>query len=120
MTTEQLPFLHQRHNNRQLFSDYYLNEQLPQLIAWRDLVDEAESVRIEVERLLDDFNQNSNEAQTERNLIQPILDLLGHTYLVQGSIQAPGGAKQPDYLFFRTDDEIALIEEVTKYEYGEV
>jgi hypothetical protein len=104
MTAEQLPFLLQRHNNRQLFSDYYLNEQLPHLAGWKDLANEAAPVREHIRTLLDQFVESSNEAETERTLIQPILALLGHTFAVQAPLQAPGGTKRPDYVFYQNDE----------------
>lgn len=47
------------------------------------------------------FTPSSNEAQTERDLVQPILLALGHTFEVQAALRTPGGTKKPDYVFYR-------------------
>jgi len=37
-----------KHNNQQLFSDYYLDETLPKREDWKALAIEAEKIRLEI------------------------------------------------------------------------
>ena len=55
----------------------------------------------QVAELLSGFNRASNEKQTERNLVVPVLELLGHTFEVQASLKTSDGTKTPDYVFYR-------------------
>lgn len=50
------------------------------------------------------FNSHTNEAQTERDFIRPVLDVLWGSgcYQVQAPIPNVEGRRQPDYAFFRT------------------
>lgn len=43
-----------------------------------------------------------NEAQTEQDLIRPLLDALGLDYDVQTGLPARGGRSVPDYAIFPT------------------
>ncbi len=102
MTASQLPLaLAQRHHNRQLFADRYLDETLPRRKAWLDLIDEAAPVLAQVRALLAAFTASTNEAQTERELVRPVLEALGHSFEVQAALRTPRGTKKPDYLFYR-------------------
>lgn len=47
------------------------------------------------------FVPSANEAQLERELIRPVLDLLGHNYEVQPALKTPDGTKRPDYVLYR-------------------
>jgi hypothetical protein len=49
---------------------------------------------------------SDNEAQTEEDLLRPILRALGHTFEVQPALKTPDGTKKPDYVFYR--DQAAL------------
>ncbi|WP_129629880.1 Eco57I restriction-modification methylase domain-containing protein [Candidatus Oscillochloris fontis] len=108
MSASQLPLaLVQHHANRQLFADRYLNETLPRRDAWRDLIAEATPVLAQVRAILAAFTPSSNESQTEREVVRPVLELLGHTFEVQASLRTPKGTKKPDYLFYT--DQAALL-----------
>src|SRR5579872_5492937 len=89
------------HNNRQLFSDHYLNEIFPARPEWRLLAERAQPVLQQIAELLAAYTPSENEAQTERELIRPILQILGHTFEVQPALKTPDGTKQPDYVFYR-------------------
>jgi hypothetical protein len=41
---------------------------------------------------------SDNEAQTEEDLIRPVLSALGHTFEVQPALRTPDGTKKPDYV----------------------
>lgn len=102
MSASQLPLaLAQRHHNRQLFADRYLDETLPRREAWLALITEAAPVLARVRAILAAFTPSSNEAQTERDLVRPVLEALGHTFEVQAALRTPKGSKRPDYLFYR-------------------
>ncbi len=91
------------HRNQGLFSDHYLNATLPQRADWRDLASEARPVMEGIASLLGSYAPSDNEAQTEKDLVRPVLDLLGHGrgYEVQPALATPGGTKRPDYVFYR-------------------
>lgn len=91
----------QLHNNQQLFSDYYLDQILPERADWKLLADEATSVLAKIRALYTGFTPSSIEAQTEDDLIKPVLAALGHTFEVQAALKSPDGTKKPDYVFYR-------------------
>jgi len=91
------------HRNHGLFSDHYLNITLPDRPDWRALESEAAGKMAEVARLLEAFTPSANEAQTEEDLVRPVLRALGHegTYEVQPALTTPEGTKRPDYVLYR-------------------
>jgi len=102
MPLTQLPLvLAQRHNNQQLFSDHYLNVVLPQRPEWQLLAHDAARALAAITPILRTFQPSQKEAQTEDDLIKPVLRALGHTFEVQAALKTPDGTKQPDYLFYR-------------------
>src|SRR5690242_8617541 len=94
------------HCNQQLFADHYLDVILPARPEWRSLPGEAEPVRQRIAALLAGYEPDENEAQIEKDLIQPVLEALGHTFKVKPSLKTPGGTQFPDYVFYR--DQAAL------------
>jgi len=80
------------HRNRGLFSDHYLNVTLPGRPDWQALAGEARETMAEVSRILDAYAPSRNEAQTEEDLVRPVLRLLGH----EGT-------------YSLTDEEVALL-----------
>nr|WP_129629324.1 Eco57I restriction-modification methylase domain-containing protein [Candidatus Oscillochloris fontis] len=102
MSTLQLPLAAaQLHFNQQLFSDYYLDQILPQHTDWRLLIDEAAAVLVKIRAIYAGFTPSSIEAQTEDDLIKPVLAALGHSFEVQAALKTPDGTKKPDYVFYR-------------------
>jgi len=91
------------HNNRQLFSDHYLNEVLPKQSAWKSLRLEAAEVQKAIASVFATFTPSTIEAQTEDDLVKPVLRLLGHTFEVQPALTTPDGTKKPDYVLYRDD-----------------
>ncbi|GAC1686291.1 MAG: hypothetical protein PVS3B3_07630 [Ktedonobacteraceae bacterium] len=94
------------HNNQQLFSDHYLDETLPQRQDWQDLLLEATPVMSELTSLFQHYIPSDKEAQLERDVVRPILNLLGHTFEVQPSLTTPDGTKVPDYVFYRDQNAV--------------
>lgn len=88
--------------NKNLFSDHYIKERLPQkLEEWR----EEEKIKEVFKKATELYNSKKellskyNEAQLEDNFIKPILkEVLGHHFEVQETTYEKG--KQPDYAFF--------------------
>lgn len=91
----------QPHRNHGLFSDHYLNVTLPERPDWRALAGEAGPVVERVSRILAAYTPSTNEAQTERDLVRPVLEALGHDFEVQAALQTPDGTKVPDYVFYK-------------------
>ena len=91
------------HRNHGLFSDHYLNATLPGRPDWLALADKAEKTLDEVSGILGSYTPSRNEAQTEEDLVRPVLRALGHegTYEVQPALDTPEGTKRPDYVFYR-------------------
>jgi type I restriction-modification system DNA methylase subunit len=89
------------HRNHFLFSDYYLNEVLPRQPVWRHAEAGAQEALAAIAALYEqraDALPHYNEPQTEAHWIQPVLDVLGHTYEVQPVLAGAPGT--PDYAFF--------------------
>ncbi|MBA3533616.1 MAG: Eco57I restriction-modification methylase domain-containing protein, partial [Ardenticatenales bacterium] len=96
----QLSLVEPYHRNQQLFSDHYLNVILPRRAEWQMLASPARAAMARVAAIVAGFTPTSNEAQTEKDLVQPILQALGHTFEVQVALRTPDGTKRPDYLFY--------------------
>ena len=94
--------------NRNLFSDYFLEELLPKDESWQ--VDE-DSLRVAMQDATNLYAgregewSQSNEAQLERKLVRPMLAKLEHRFEVQTSLPTVEGRRWPDYAFFATDED---------------
>src|SRR5215204_8957 len=91
----------QPHRNHGLFSDHYLNATLPGRPDWRELAEESGATMEAAARALDVYAPSQNEAQTEEDLVRPVLRILGLDFEVQPPLQTPEGTKRPDYVFYR-------------------
>jgi hypothetical protein len=91
----------QPHRNHGLFSDHYLNVTLPGRQEWSELADEPGAVMRAVADVFGSYAPSSNEAQTEQDLVRPVLKILGHDFEVQPALETPSGPKRPDYVFYR-------------------
>jgi type I restriction-modification system DNA methylase subunit len=89
------------HRNHGLFSDHYLDVTLPERSGWKSLVEQACPLMEGISRLFDSFAPSTNEAQTEEDLVRPVLRLLDHDFEVQPALETPDGTKRPDYVFYR-------------------
>ena len=93
--------------NRDLFSNYHLDEHLPDTEAW-DQVDEEE-----LQAAYDDIKQlwerqkdtapQRNESQLEEKFIRPMFRKLGIPFEVEESTE--GTQRRPDYGFFKTQED---------------
>ena len=87
--------------NQSLFSNYYLDSLIVEQTQWADTPN-IESDYAAIKARFDAVAPNAehlNEAQTEHEFIQPLLEQLGHIFEVQPTLQAQG-PKRPDYAFF--------------------
>ena len=92
--------------NQSLFSDYYLDSLIAEQAQWADTPN-IESDYAAIKELFDTIAPNTehlNEAQTEHEFIQPLLEQLEHTFEVQPALQTSQGTKRPDYAFFPSND----------------
>jgi len=92
--------------NRDLFSNYYLDEHLPETEEWDEVSDE------ELQEAYDDVMDlwerekdtapKRNESQLEEKFIRPMFRKLGIPFEVEESTDRT--QRRPDYGFFETDD----------------
>ncbi|NJK81696.1 MAG: N-6 DNA methylase [Chloroflexaceae bacterium] len=104
MTIQQTPlapFLEQPHRNHGLFADHYLADVLPRHPAWEAVQAEAAPVREEIAARLAAHVPSTKEAQTEDDLIKPVLTALGHTFEVQVTLKSGALSFEPDYILYR-------------------
>ncbi len=113
MVAQQLPLAAPAHNNRQLFADHYLDTTLPARGDWQMRAAAVGPLLARIAALYAAFTPSNIEAQTERDLVQPILAALGHTFEVQAALRTPDGTKKPDYVFYRDRAELDANKDVT-------
>lgn len=90
--------------NRGLFSDHFLQARLPEWKEW-DIDTELVSFHDSLRSLYDSKKPiltHLNEAQTELEFVQPVLDLLGYSnsYIVQAPTKVGQHTNRPDYALF--------------------
>ncbi|HEV2816047.1 MAG TPA: hypothetical protein VGW40_02325 [Allosphingosinicella sp.] len=86
-----------------LFSEYFLSEGVKAASDWISISDETvDDARNTIGALLDDFGSRHlpSEANTERDLIDKLLGLLGWQFSVQEKTSRKGRTDVPDYLLF--------------------
>lgn len=104
MVGQQLSLSAAAHRNQRLFSDHYLDEFLPKSAEWRAGADGAAGKLEELREIWRRFTPSSKEAQTEEELVRPVLRALGHTFEVQAALKTPDGPKFPDYVLYRDEE----------------
>ncbi len=95
------PTMEQPYANQQLFSDHYLAAVLPKHPAWAALQAQAAPLLEHIAAILAQHTPSSIEAQTEDNLIKPVLTALGHTFEVQVTLKSGPNTFKPDYILYR-------------------
>ena len=86
------------YNNRALFSDYYLNERLPELGEWRE---RPEDVYHRLRGLLNTVRQPTDtdrDGKTIQSLVEPALEALGF------GVTTATGDEGPDYRLYALND----------------
>lgn len=101
------------HYNQRLFSDHYLNQILLETGEWKLVRNDAAALLPQVQALFANFTPSTNEAQTERELVRPTLELLGHHFEVQPALQTAAGTKRPDYVLYRDAEAVRTNKNVT-------
>lgn len=93
--------------NKDLFSNYYLSEHLPETEAWNQVnKDELRSARQEILELWEDEQDTApkrNESQLEEKFIRPMFRILGIPFEVEETVQSD--QRRPDYGFFKSEDD---------------
>ena len=93
-------------NNHGLFSNHYLETQIPRTPEWKE-DEKAQKVFSEIKQLYQ-LNQKAlaayKEAQLEDNFIRPVLKALGHFFGIQGKVA--DNAHVPDYAFYSSQDSL--------------
>ncbi|MDB2288664.1 Eco57I restriction-modification methylase domain-containing protein [Halorubrum ezzemoulense] len=91
--------------NRDLFSNYHLDEHLPETEAWNEIdKEEIQAAYDEIKELWDeqkDTVERRNESQLEEKFIRPMFRKLGIPFEVEES--ANETQRRPDYGFFETE-----------------
>ncbi|WP_115864262.1 class I SAM-dependent DNA methyltransferase [Halorussus litoreus] len=92
--------------NRDLFSNYYLDEHLPETEAWDELSDdELREAKADIMDLWEREKETApkrNESQLEEKFIRPMFRKLGIPFEVEESTSRT--QRRPDYGFFETED----------------
>jgi len=85
-------------NNRALFSDYYLNERLPELVEWRERPEEAYHRMRELLPQLPQQTSNMGDGASARPPVKSALETLGF------KVVEAGGGDEPDYRLYAPDN----------------
>lgn len=107
-----------------LFSAYFLDEGITHGADWRIDAAALAQASEQITTLVDNFNDRAapSEANTERDLIDPLLQLLGWCFSVQEKASRAGRSDVPDYLLFLDDDAKAaaarLVQPADRYRLG--
>jgi Eco57I restriction-modification methylase/restriction endonuclease TaqI-like protein len=113
MTSAQLALAAHPHRNQRLFSDHYLDTILPQASDWKLGADGAAETLRRLRDLYQSFTPSTNEAQTERDWVRPVLEALGHSFEVQPTLRTPDGTKRPDYILYQDEAAVRANKNVT-------
>ena len=84
-------------NNRALFSDYYLNERLPELAEWRERPEEAYHRLRDLLPQLRQQTSNMGDGASARPSVEAALKALGFKAV------GAGGGNEPDYRLYAPD-----------------
>jgi hypothetical protein len=85
------------HHSYNVLCDFTLSQR-PE---WKLLAHDAAQDLAQMAPIVRAYVPSDNEAQTERDLVRPVLEALGHTFEVQPALRTPDGTKKPDYVFYR-------------------
>lgn len=94
------PTMGQAYANHQLFADHYLAAVLPKDPAWAALQEQAAPLLQRIAAIFAQHTPSSKEAQTEDDLIKPVLTALGHTFEVQVTLKSGAATFEPDYILY--------------------
>jgi len=86
--------------NKSLFSGHFLHARLPEMDEWADDPAPVYAALLPLWEKAQRLGSHWNEAQTEAEFIQPVLELLGWSYTVQAKSNRGGQISRPDYALF--------------------
>jgi hypothetical protein len=91
--------------NKPLFSQHFLDHRLPECPEWQiDMTSKFETLQ-NLYSSKRDLLPTLNEAQTEDIFIQPVLGIMGFSYIPQVKTSGKGRAERPDYALFAAESE---------------
>jgi Alw26I/Eco31I/Esp3I family type II restriction m6 adenine DNA methyltransferase len=101
-----MEFLNYPYKNSDLFSNYFLNERLPESNLWEcsgveNKFEEIYKLYTEKEKIL----ISAKESQIEEEWIRPIFKILELFYIPQPPAPVLGTVKEPDYAFYASEVE---------------
>jgi hypothetical protein len=100
--------------NRNLFSNHYLESLIIDEPVWQEDVTEAFDRVKEIYSSRKDSWRNMDESMLEQFLIKPILEqVLGHHYIPQAKVEK--GSRRPDYAFFENDTTLSESQQFPFY-----
>ena len=92
------------YDNRELFSDHYIETRLPEQKAFRELHEAADAALDDLTRLyasVESKTETWNEGETEDEFVRPVLEeILGWERSVQKRVVRQGREGRPDYALF--------------------
>ncbi|MGH3146025.1 MAG: hypothetical protein ACRDTR_09520, partial [Rubrobacter sp.] len=65
------------------------------------MVEQTRPVMEGIGAVFTSYAPSDNEAQTEEDLVRPVLRLLGHDFEVQPALETPDGTRRSDYVLLR-------------------
>ena len=98
--------------NRSLYSDYFLKERLSTLDEWDKDISAPFQKALKLYQNKKSVLPGMNEAQTENEFIQPLLEqVLGFAYDVQKAEKKQGRTNIPDYILFPNQESLTKAQE---------
>jgi Eco57I restriction-modification methylase/TaqI-like C-terminal specificity domain len=91
-------------NVKPLFSEHYLTRRIPETSLWNEDISKDFQYLQNLYKQKQSILSSLNESQTENEWIQPILERLGFSYIVQTSLRKSGKVQRPDYSLFLDDN----------------
>ena len=106
------------HNNKALFSNYYLDELLPKEEEFKVPLSELGRSFEEIKRVWDKkYLSSLNEPQLRKHFLDKVFEILGWTIDVEPPTPSGEWSKHPDYALFHNPEDLKLSQEATKEEY---
>jgi adenine-specific DNA methylase len=87
-------------NVKPLFSEHYLTRRITETSLWNEDISRDFQYLQNLYQQKHNILSGLNESQTENEWIQPILERLGFSYIVQTSLHKSGKVQRPDYSLF--------------------
>ena len=106
------------HRNRGLFSNYYLDEQLPKEEEFKIPISEVKGVFEKVKGIWDRSRFEAiNEDQLRKHFLDKVLDYLGWVVDVNAPVPTGEWSKRPDYALFLNNESLKTAQKGKKDEY---